>query len=50
MVACYLAESRLPTDESHRLRNKRRKVPLGFSAPGGDNVRTLLNDIILTDL
>ena len=31
IVACYLEELRLPTDESHRIRNKGRKVPLGLS-------------------
>ena len=33
IVACYLAELRLPTDESHCtcIRTKGRKVPLGLS-------------------
>ena len=31
MVACYLAELRFPTDESHHVRNKEQKVPLGLS-------------------
>ena len=31
MVACYLAELQLPTDESQRIRNKGRQVPLGSS-------------------
>ena len=31
VVACYLAELWLPTDESHHIRNKGRKVPLGLS-------------------
>ena len=31
MVACYLAELQLPTDESHHIRNKGRKVSLGLS-------------------
>ena len=37
MVAWYLAELRLPTDESHCIRNQGRKVPL----VGGGNVRYL---------
>ena len=31
MVACYLAELQLPTDESHRIRNTGQKIPLGLS-------------------
>ena len=31
MIAGYLAELQLPTDEFHHIRNKRRKVPLGLS-------------------
>ena len=33
IVASYLAELRLPTDESHCIRNKGQKVPLGLSGP-----------------